>query len=69
MEVYDLSGRRVRDLSTATPYPSGERRVEWDGLDENGALVPPGIYLARVGFDTDSGADGTHVSRLVHVIY
>ena len=69
VEVYDLSGRRVRDLSTATPYPSGERRVEWDGLDENGALVPPGIYLARVGFDTDSGADGTHVSRLVHVIY
>ena len=67
--VYDLSGRRVRDLSTATSYPSGERRIEWDGRDEDGVRVPPGIYLARVGFDTDSGADGTHASRLVHVAY
>ena len=69
VEVYDLSGRRVRDLSTATSYPSGERRIEWDGRDEDGVRVPPGIYLVRVGCDTDSGADGTHASRLVHVAY
>jgi hypothetical protein len=69
VEIYDLSGRRVRDLSADTAHPSGERRVEWDGRDEQGAMVPPGIYVARVGFATDSGAQGTHASRLVHVVY
>jgi len=69
VEIYDLSGRRVRDLSMGTAHPSGERRVKWDGRDEQGAMVPPGIYVARVGFDADSGAQGTHASRLVHVVY
>ena len=69
VDIYDLSGRRVRDLSRGTEHPSGERRVEWDGRDEVGAVVAPGIYLVRVGFAADSGATGTHAARLVHVAY
>ena len=69
VDIYDLSGRRVRDLSKITEHPSGERRIEWDGRDEAGIVVPPGIYLVRVGFATDSDADGTYASRLVHVAY
>ncbi len=69
VDIYDLSGRRVRDLSKITEHPSGERRIAWDGRDEAGIVVPPGIYLVRVGFATDSDADGTYASRLVHVAY
>ena len=69
VDIYDLSGRRVRNLSKITEHPSGERRIEWDGRDEAGIVVPPGIYLVRVGFATDSDADGTYASRLVHVAY
>ena len=67
--IYDLSGRRVRDLSRIIEYPSGARRIKWDGRDESGAVVSPGIYLVRVGFVADSGAAGTHATRLVHVAY
>lgn len=67
--IYDLSGRRVRDLSANTGHPSGERRIEWDGRDEAGVVVAPGIYLARAGFSTDSGAEGTQASRVVQVVY
>ena len=67
--IYDLSGRRVRDLSVDTEHPSGERRVEWDGRDEIGVVVPPGLYVVQVGFAADSDAAGTHAARLVHVAY
>ena len=69
VEIYDLAGRRLRDLSTATEHPSGERSIEWDGRDAEGQIVPPGMYLARVGFAADSDAAGTHASRLLHVVY
>ena len=69
VEIYDLAGRRLRDLSTSTTHPSGERRVQWDGRDEVGEIVPPGIYMARVGFAADSDASGVYASRLVYVAY
>ena len=67
--IYDLSGHKVRDLSRGTEHPSGERRVEWDGRHENGAVVPPGLYVVQVGFAADSGVAGTHAASLVHVAY
>ena len=27
--------------------PAGEQRITWDGRDEQGARVAPGLYLAR----------------------
>lgn len=69
VEIFDLSGRRVRDLSTVAARPSGPHRVPWDGRDEGRRLVPPGIYLVRLGIDTDAGEPGTEAVRLVHVAY
>lgn len=40
--VYDLNGRRVRRFRS--PVNGG---VVWDGRDENGTLVRPGIYFVR----------------------
>ena len=54
--VYDLAGRRIRDLSFALQWASGEHRLFWDGRDSMGMLMEPGIYLLHVEFDTDTGA-------------
>jgi hypothetical protein len=69
IEVLDLSGRKVRDLSVMRSFPSGEHQFPWDGRDDQGQTLPPGLYLVRVHFATDSDAPGTAVSRLVHLVY
>ena len=52
VEIFDLAGRRVRHLCDR-----GARSVlmHWDGRDDKGRLVPPGIYLCRVHVQTDAG--------------
>jgi ligand-binding sensor domain-containing protein len=42
-EVYDLSGRKVRRLRGAA-----NGGFVWDGRDDDGGLVSPGIYFVRV---------------------
>ena len=63
--IYDLSGRKVRELSLHRENPSGDHSVVWDGRDDAGALVRPGTYLARVGFAADVGAGKTQAASLV----
>jgi hypothetical protein len=67
--VHDLSGRRVRDLGFSPAAPSGEHRVIWDGRDDRGERVTPGIYVVRVDVPTDADADGTAAARSVTVVY
>ncbi len=69
VEVFSLSGQRVRDLSVQRSFPSGEHLFTWDGRDDAGQTLPPGIYVLRVHFNTDSGASGTSAARLVHLAY
>jgi hypothetical protein len=69
IEIYDLSGRRVRELSHLSARPSGQHSASWDGRDERGLLVAPGIYVVAVRVATDIDAEGTQVARLVHVVY
>jgi hypothetical protein len=60
--IEDAAGRRVRNLVSETPMPSGENVVWWDGLDDLGRdpdaarhgvyhiparLVAPGAYRVR----------------------
>ena len=45
--VYDVSGRRVRELSRGW-YGSGARVVGWDGRDGAAARAPAGVYLVRL---------------------
>ena len=69
VRIHDLRGRRVRDLSIQRAHPSGWHAVAWDGRDQAGQLVGPGIYVVRVGFTTDVNAAGTEAVRLVYVAY
>jgi len=66
IEIRDLSGHAVRRLDDdAQSIGSYERR--WDGRDESGQLLPPGIYLAIVSADTD----GSHIEQMfvLHLAY
>ena len=67
--IYDLSGRKVRELSLRRENPSGDHLVAWDGRDDAGALVRPGTYLVCVAFAADVGAGKTQAASLVGVVY
>ena len=64
--VYDLSGRLVRDLYSGTDV-SGIYALDWNGLDNSGRLVTPGLYISRISVDADRGA-GDMVA-LIAVVY
>ena len=47
LEVYDLTGQRVREL--VDHYHEGGRyQIAWDGLDEAGKPLSSGVYLLRL---------------------
>jgi YVTN family beta-propeller protein len=43
--VYGQDGRLVRQAQ----IPAGEARWVWDGRDDSGALLPPGVYVIEAG--------------------
>ena len=45
IRFYDLSGRQMRELPLG---PEAGGIAQWDGRDQNGRLVPAGIYFARL---------------------
>ena len=52
--IYDLSGRLLGVVSS--DWTSSGRYVgAWDGRDERGEQVPPGLYILRVSVETDKG--------------
>jgi hypothetical protein len=52
--VHDLAGALVRRLYAERDL-SGPNSVQWDGRNEGGKLVPPGLYLFRLSVQTDAG--------------
>lgn len=44
LSVLDITGRRVRRLASGAMRP-GEQVVHWNGRDDDGRRVPPGVYL------------------------
>jgi hypothetical protein len=46
--VFDLQGRKVRDLLVGEPLPAGYHELSWEGSDAAGAPAASGVYLFRV---------------------
>ena len=59
LEILDVMGRRVRTLANGT-FAAGRYVHGWNGRDQRGSLVRPGVYLARL-----AGPGGEAVRRLV----
>jgi hypothetical protein len=54
LSVYDVSGRRVRDLVTAPAQGPGAHEVAWDGRDGAGRDLAAGTYFCRLTVDGHS---------------
>jgi hypothetical protein len=70
--IHDLRGRMVRRLVEQRALSTGTYGLAWDGRDEGGKMVPPGVYLARLRVDTDTeGAsiEDEEIFRTIAVAY
>jgi len=48
LEIYDVSGRRVRTLLREDARTAGRHDLVWDGADDAGRTSPAGVYLVRL---------------------
>ena len=64
--VYDVSGRRL-GLVDASWLGSGRYVGVWDGRDEDGSLLPPGLYVVGLSVETDQGT--TQRQTVVSLVY
>ncbi len=72
LTISDLGGRALRQIREERSFSTGIYTLSWDGRDDVGNLVPPGVYLVRLQVDTDTeGADvkDAIVLRSVAVAY
>jgi flagellar hook assembly protein FlgD len=47
IEIFNVLGRKVRTLIDENTKP-GRHSTRWDGTDEFGYRVSPGVYLCRI---------------------
>ncbi|MBQ34747.1 MAG: hypothetical protein CME04_00005 [Gemmatimonadaceae bacterium] len=55
--IFDLSGRRVRTLHDGFEANGRYEDKRWNGRDDAGRLVPPGLYVARLAVEGDAIQD------------
>ena len=65
LEIYDLNGRRVR--RTERQLSSGGYSHQWDGRNDAGQRVAPGLYILRISTEADE--PGASPMRLISVAY
>lgn len=47
LAINDAAGKRIRNLISDFPRKKGVNTDWWDGLDDNGAVAPPGVYTVK----------------------
>ena len=65
LEIFDLNGRRLRLVERH--LSSGGYSQQWDGRDDVGQVVPPGLYLLRISAAADHAGEAQ--TRIVSVAY
>ena len=65
LEIFDLNGRRLRLIERL--LSSGGYSQQWDGRDDAGQIVLPGLYLLRISTEADHAGEAQ--TRVVSVAY
>ena len=65
LRLYDLAGHALVERSQAVT--AGAQDFTWDGRDQAGQLVPPGLYVLELYLDGD--AHQQRIRRVVSVVY
>ncbi|MFQ6096419.1 MAG: hypothetical protein ACE5O2_01745 [Armatimonadota bacterium] len=47
-ELTNIAGRRVRTLAKSRAVASGENAILWDGRNDQGAMLPGGVYMLNL---------------------
>ena len=66
LQVFSLDGRQVAQVERG-PQGSGPQRLHWDGRDQRGALLAPGLYLLGIGIEAED--DSGLQLRPIHLAY
>ncbi len=61
LDVYNLAGQLVRTL-VDHEMEGGVYEIRWDGQDEAGRIVPPGVYTCRV-----QSVDMEYLGRMIRI--
>ena len=70
LEVYALNGSLVHRRAQSVASAAGVQEVSWDGRDQDGVLLPPGLYICRVGPEVDAESSGeSTVATVVASVY
>jgi hypothetical protein len=70
IHIYDLTGKLIRTIHDAPSIASayvGTNAFLWDGRDNSGRPVRPGVYLLRVAIESDNGGEVEY--RTITVVY
>ncbi|MHC1736764.1 MAG: gliding motility-associated C-terminal domain-containing protein [Ignavibacteriaceae bacterium] len=70
IKIYDTTGKLIReliDIRTSAYAYIAENSIEWDGRDDGGKIVRPGLYIYQIFINSDNG--GEYVTRTVVVSY
>ena len=66
--VCHLDGRRVRVLGERRAPSAGSYEIGWDGRDEGGDLVPPGLYCVRLHIRTNTAGAQVEDKTVLHTV-
>lgn len=70
LEVYGLDGTLVQRQEKAVAHAAGLQRLSWDGRDREGRLLPPGMYICRVGLRVDDErGDQPLTAKIIASVY
>ena len=65
LSVFDLSGHRM--YSAELSGTAGRTELTWDGRDDAGSLVSPGLYVVEISVAGDTGDRGRR--QVISVVY
>ena len=68
VSIFRLDGRRVRDITVDAA--GGQLTMKWDGRDNSGELVVPGLYVITISAEADAArVAGKKSAKLIGVAY
>lgn len=70
VKIFDLNGRIIRtvyDKNTGADAFISDKGIDWDGRDDSGRIVRPGVYVYQIFINSDNG--GEYYTSTVVVSY
>jgi hypothetical protein len=67
LQIFGAAGRLVRTLSPGR-LPQGAHRLAWDGIDDRGQAVEPGVYFVRLNVRGSRAGDAVEHAETMKLV-